>query len=102
MSLHNAKLIGNEAMFFHDRPLVSKGRVKKMFASSLKSIIRRFALNSGGIKYISHCLKTFSNTDQYNFEANVYLLKVNNRNTRKSCEIYSKLTIKTPGRRRRC
>ena len=30
--------------------------------------------------------------------ANTYLLKVNNRNTRKRCEICSKLTIKTPDR----
>ena len=28
--------------------------------------------------------------------ANSYLFKVNNRNTRKRCEICSKLTIKTP------
>ena len=36
--------------------------------------------------------------------AGVYLLKVNNRNTRKRCEICSKLTIKTPEQRqwRRC
>ena len=32
--------------------------------------------------------------------ANIYLFKVNNRNTRKRCEICSKLTIKTPERRR--
>ena len=31
--------------------------------------------------------------------ANNYLLKLNNRNTRKKCEICSKLTIKTPERR---
>ena len=30
---------------------------------------------------------------------NIYLLKVNNRNTRKRCEICSKLTIKPPERR---
>ena len=30
---------------------------------------------------------------------NIYLLKVNNRNTRKRCEIHSKLTIKTAERR---
>ena len=29
------------------------------------------------------------------FTANIYLFKVNNRNTRKSCEICLKLTIKT-------
>ena len=28
-----------------------------------------------------------------------YMLKINNRNTRKRCEICSKLTIKTPERR---
>ena len=30
---------------------------------------------------------------------NIYLFKVSNRNTRKSCEICSKLTLKTPERR---
>ena len=33
------------------------------------------------------------------FAANIYLLKVNSRNTRKRCEICSKLKIKTPERR---
>ena len=33
------------------------------------------------------------------YPANVYLFKFNNRNTRKRCEIRSKLTIKTPERR---
>ena len=32
--------------------------------------------------------------------ANIYLFKVNNRNTRKRCEICSKLTIKTPDRQK--
>ena len=31
--------------------------------------------------------------------AGIYLLKVNNKNTRTRCEICSKLTIKTPKRR---
>ena len=30
------------------------------------------------------------------FPANIYLFKVNNRNIRKRCGIYSKSTIKTP------
>ena len=34
--------------------------------------------------------------------AGIYLLKVNNRNTRTRCEICSKLTIKTPERRFQC
>ena len=33
------------------------------------------------------------------FPAKIYLLKVNNRDTRKRCKISSKLTIKTPERR---
>ena len=33
------------------------------------------------------------------YQANIYLRKVNNRNTKKRCEICSKLTIKTPERR---
>ena len=36
---------------------------------------------------------------QKTFPAGIYLLKVNNRNTRIRCEICSKLTIKTPERR---
>ena len=36
-----------------------------------------------------------------NFPANIYLFKVNNKNTRKKCEKFSKLTIKTPERRQR-
>ena len=34
-----------------------------------------------------------------NYPADIYLLKVNNRNTRTRCETSSKLTIKTPERR---
>ena len=33
------------------------------------------------------------------YPAGIYLLKVNNRNTRAMCEICSKLTIKAPERR---
>ena len=36
-----------------------------------------------------------------NISVNIYLFKVNNRVPRKKCEIYSKLTIKTPERRQR-
>ena len=32
------------------------------------------------------------------FPEDIYLFKVNNRSNRKMCEIYSKLTIKTPER----
>ena len=35
------------------------------------------------------------------YPAKIYLFKVKNRNTRKKCEIFSKLTIKTTERRER-
>ena len=38
-------------------------------------------------------------TPFYNYPVSIYLLKVNNRNTRARCRISSKLTIKTPERR---
>ena len=34
-----------------------------------------------------------------NITTNIYLFKINNKNTRKRCETCSKLTIKTPERR---
>ena len=41
----------------------------------------------------------FDSSDKNEHPANVYLFKVNNKNTRKMCEICSKLTIKTAERR---
>ena len=35
----------------------------------------------------------------FKYPVSNYMFKVNNRNTRSSCEICSKLTIKTPGPR---
>ena len=43
---------------------------------------------------IVHILCTISQ-----IPASKYMFKVNNRNTGASCEIYSKLTLKTPERR---
>ena len=40
-------------------------------------------------------MKSFYNSNP----AGIYLLKINNRNARTRCEIYSKLTIKTPEQR---
>ena len=37
--------------------------------------------------------------DSMSLPANSYLFKVNNKNTRKRCEICLKLTMKTPERR---
>ena len=38
------------------------------------------------------------NQNEYGDPVNICLFKVNNRNTRKRCEIYSKLTIKASER----
>ena len=50
---------------------------------------------------VNYIVQSNSNKHDFSFifPANVYLLKVNNRNTRKRCEICSKLTIKTLERR---
>ena len=54
--------------------------------------------------FVEHLLMTKENGPIWEiywwYPTNIYLFKVNNRNTRKMCEIYSKLTIKTPERRR--
>ena len=39
------------------------------------------------------------NEIKWNYPDNIYLLKVMNRNTRKRCEICSKLTVRTPEQR---
>ena len=39
------------------------------------------------------------NLGNINYTVNIYLIKVNKRNTRKKCEICSNLTVKTPERR---
>ena len=44
-------------------------------------------------------LWTFCTSYRKSILANIYLFKVNNKNHRKSCEISSKLTTKTPERR---
>ena len=44
-------------------------------------------------------LKSLKSINHIPTPANIYLLKVNNRNTRKRCEISSKLKIKIPERR---
>ena len=52
-------------------------------------------------KYFLHTLRRFTETEifkQVIFPAGIYLLKVNNKNTRTRCEICSKLSIKTSER----
>ena len=51
-----------------------------------------FLVNDVGL---FHCVMHGNNVNP----ANIYLLKFNNKNTRRRCEKCSKLTIKTPERR---
>ena len=44
-------------------------------------------------------LLTLNNVNTNSYPANIYLFKVNKRNSRKRCEICSKLSIKTAERR---
>ena len=46
--------------------------------------------------YISNCCCC---ANKYFFQPVIYMFKANNENIQKMCEIYSKLTIKTPERR---
>ena len=46
-------------------------------------------------KGLKHLEKIFRKRN--NYPASIYFFKVNNRNTRKRCIIFSKLTIKIPG-----
>ena len=47
-------------------------------------------------------IKLFSQDWRLTFPVGIYLVKVNNRNTKARFEICSKLTIKTPERRQDC
>ena len=49
--------------------------------------------------HLKYIIKLADLRFQTHLQANIYLFKVNNRNTRKMCKICSKLVIKTPERR---
>ena len=77
--------------FCKHHKLTEFDRVGKMVVlSSLNTIILMILLPSRLLMVII--------TNPSNNPANIYLLKVNKRNTRKRCGICSKLTIKTPER----
>ena len=68
------------------------------------SFLFQFFSNVETAKQIKKKIKKKVETGKYltfnkNYPAGIYLLKVNNRNTRTRCEICSKLTIKTLERR---
>ena len=67
----------------------------KYFSWKIMQIMRQ-----GNWFQISFCfLKKLYKQVLRPYPANIYLFKASNRNTRKRCEICSKLTLKTPERR---
>ena len=74
--------------------------IEKLVRKLAKSILRTLEEH---LETLSQCLQYFEQAVKIlgHLLANIYLFKVNNRNTIKRCEISSKLTIKTPERRRR-
>ena len=70
--------------------------VKGLKASKIKTFSKTKQKSVLIIK--KNILKLDNKNNRTEYPANIYLFKVNNRNTRKRCEICSKLTIKTPER----
>ena len=72
----------------------------------IRKVMTRITPNTG---FFTHCYRNkisvevfshwFNSVSHKDYPANIYMFKVNNRNTRKMCEICSKLIIKTPERR---
>ena len=88
---------------FHGACKELKLRIHWRPPTILKSILRTF-YKSDSLNLV--CLKPFVPNAPFlivsllispYYPSDIYLVKVNNRNIRASCEIYSKLTIKTPG-----
>ena len=73
----------------------SKKKLLEFFANHILKIIFVYVMgdrsNSLAMSTILACKTS---------PVNIYLLKINNRNTGKECKICSKLVIKTPERRR--
>ena len=62
-------------------------------------VIPLFSLQNLALRNNHDQFSTSTNTRTNILPVSIYLHKVNNRNTRTRCEIYSKLTIKIPERR---
>ena len=78
----------------------SYSKTTKRSVSSVNQVLSQFQHN---VKYLRKCLSVqYSGTYYWILlavPANIYLFIVSNKNTRKRCEIYWKLTIKKPKRR---
>ena len=89
----------------HQRCSVIKGVVRNFAKFIGKHQCRSLFFNKvAGLRPVSWLISRFdfnfiSQEPLFFFAANIYLFKVNSRNTRKRCEISSELTIETPERR---
>ena len=96
---------------FNDEPRVQERQQMKnqhskisVFVAYLMIIFYEYVICSPANLFIFWCPGSPTNefktkhckSGRVNYPANIYLIKVNNRNTWKSCEICSKLKIKTP------
>ena len=75
-----------------------KTKTKDVFKTSSRRLHQVECL-LGTISKSSYYLLVQSSNGNTRISANIYLLKVNNRNTETMCEIYSNLTMKTTERR---
>ena len=94
----------SEVVFLKDKDIFPYG-VNHLVSSYAKCSEKLAFLTYQGVRdvsysenYLSIYLKLCFGFAKYSFStpADIYLLKVKNRNTRTRCEICSKLTIKTP------
>ena len=76
-------------------PITYKVHANKNLISYSKFISQVISLH----KLFSHTRVTEKSATLTDNPASIYLLKVNNRNTRRRCEIFSELTINIPERR---
>ena len=81
-------------LFFH-KQVISFNKVKYSHKFRVQDLEYEFKQNDN----ISHTKVYFNQRVIYGSPAYIYLFRVSIRPTRKRCEICSKLTIKTPGRR---
>ena len=77
-------------------PTHKKGTIKGFF-NDCALLLTIYLLFPVGLNLMEIC-SLIENDSKTNL-VNIFLFKFNNRNTRKRCEIYSLLAIKTPERR---
>ena len=92
VALFTAKMTNPEkAIYFLSLVSCSISKLKSQMLFTCKNFVCRFYVKK----------KFWWPGPRFILPANIYLFKVNNKSTRKRCEIFSKLTIKTPEWRQR-